>query len=223
MITLYYGLTPNAFKVTIALEEMGLPYDIVPVDVMKGEQYSEAFTKLNPNNKIPVLVDADPPGGGEPVRVFESGAILLYLAEKSGRFFPAGIRQRFEVTQWLMWQMAGFGPMLGQAHHFLKYSKEKVPYGMARYWRETKRLYGVLDRHLAGRDYIADDYSVADMAVWPWVYFRNLQDIGLEDYPEVKRWYEGIAARPAVAKAMGGLEVRPAPLADEDRKILFGV
>jgi len=223
MITLYYGLTPNAFKVTIALEEMALPYELVPVNVIKGEQYSEAFTGLNPNNKIPVLVDGDPPGGGEPLRVFESGAILLYLAEKSGRFFPADLRGRVTVTQWLMWQMAGFGPMLGQAHHFLKYSKEQVPYAMARYGGEAKRLYGVLDRHLAGRDHIAGDYSIADMAVWPWVYFRGLQDIDLENYPEVRRWYLAIAERPAVTKAMGGLDVQPAPLSDEDRKILFGV
>jgi len=222
MITLYYGLTPNAFKVTIALEEMDLPYQLLPVNVMKGEQYTEAFTRLNPNNKIPVMVDANPPGGGAPVTVFESGAILLYLAEKTGRFYSTDLRARFEITQWLMWQMAGFGPMLGQAHHFLKYSKEEVPYAMERYSRETKRLYTVLDRHLAARDFISGDYSIADMAVWPWMYFRDLQDITLDDYPEIMRWYERIAARPAVLKAMGGLEVRPVPLADEERKILFG-
>lgn len=223
MIELYYGLTPNAFKITIALEEMGLPYAIHPINVLKGEQFSEAFTRLNPNSKIPVLVDDEPPGGGEPMTVFESGAILLYLAEKTGRFFPKDLKQRYEVTQWIMWQMAGFGPMLGQAHHFLKYSKEKVPYAMGRYGRETRRLYGVLNRHLEGREFISSDYSIADMACWPWVYFRNLQDIRLEDYPNVQRWYEQIAQRPAVEKAMGGLEVQPAPLTDEDRKMLFGV
>lgn len=222
MIELYYGLTPNAFKITIALEEMGLPYTIHPINVLKGEQFTEEFTRLNPNNKIPVLVDDDPPGGGDPMTLFESGAILLYLAEKTGRFFPGEMKERYQVIQWLMWQMAGFGPMLGQAHHFLKYSTEEVPYAMGRYGREAKRLYAVLDRHLAGREFIAGDYSIADMAVWPWVYFRDLQDICLADYREVQRWYQAIEARPAVARAMGGLQVQPAPLTDEDRKILFG-
>jgi GSH-dependent disulfide-bond oxidoreductase len=222
MIKVFFGGTPNAYKVTIALQEMGTPYVLEPVNVLDGEQYSDEYTRVNPNSKIPAIIDDEPLNGAGPVTVFESGAILVYLAEKTGQLLPKEGLQRYQVMQWLMWQMAGFGPMLGQTHHFLRYADQDIPYAIRRYHRETKRLYGVLNKHLADREFIADSYSIADIAIWPWVYFRSLQDISLEDYPAVKSWYNGIAARPAVITAMDGLQVQPAPLSSEQRAVLFG-
>ncbi|MCX5738858.1 MAG: glutathione S-transferase N-terminal domain-containing protein, partial [Proteobacteria bacterium] len=169
MIDLHYWPTPNGWKVSIALEEMELPYRMIPVDIGRGAQFQPEFLAISPNGRMPAIVDHDPAGGGAPIAAFESGAILLYLADKSGRLLPRDLRRRTEVTQWLMWQMGGLGPMLGQHGHFALYAKDKIPYAIERYRRETERLYGVLDRRLAGRDHICGDYSIADVACWPWV------------------------------------------------------
>lgn len=204
MIELFYADTPNVFKVSIALEEMGLRYKRTSISLPDKQQFQSHFTAINPNSKIPAIIDHDPPGGGAPVNVFESGAILLYLAEKSGRFLPKELRPRFEVITWLMWQMAGFGPNLGQANHFLTMAPSDVPYAKERFAKEATRLYGVLDRRLEGRDFICGSYSIADMACWPWLLYRELHGQRLEDYPNVTRWFKAIEPRPAVKRALDG-------------------
>ena len=200
MIDAYYWPTPNGWKISIALEEMGLAYRVIPVNIGKGEQFEPDFLKISPNNRMPAIVDHDPPGGGEPIAVFESGAILIYLAEKAGKFLPTALRPRMEVLEWLMWQMCGMGPMFGQSGHFKFYAPEQIPYAQNRYEQEMLRLYGVLDRRLAGRDFIAGDYSIADMACWPWVITYKRQNVDLDAFPNVKRWYKALQARPALRK-----------------------
>src|SRR5258706_9014554 len=197
MIDFYYWPTPNGFKITIMLEECGVPYKIVPVNIGTGEQFKPDFLKISPNNRMPAIVDHEPPGGGEPVSVFESGAILQYLAEKTGKFLPKDLRGKYEVLQWLFWQMGGLGPMAGQNHHFGQYAPEKIPYAIERYVKETNRLYGVLDKRLADRPFILGDYSIADMASYPWVVPYERQGQNLDDFPHLKRWVNEIAERPA--------------------------
>lgn len=231
MIDLHYWPTPNGFKITIMLEECGLPYRIVPVNIGTGEQFKPDFLRISPNNRMPVIVDHDPPGGGAPVSVFESGAILQYLAEKTGKFLPADLRGKYEVLQWVNWQMGGLGPMAGQANHFNVYAPqfnpvEALAYGQQRYSNEVNRLFGVLDKRLADREFIAGAYSIADMASWPWVVgFKNFGQ-KLDDFPNLKRWFEtSVGERPAVVKGKAvGLELRPKPgiNTDEQRRILFG-
>ncbi len=225
MIDLYYWTTPNGHKVTIFLEEAGVPYTIKPVNIGKGEQFDPAFLAIAPNNRIPAIVDHDPPDGGEPLSIMESGAILLYLAGKTGRFYPADVRGRADVAQWLFWQMGGLGPMAGQTHHFVHYATEKLPYAIDRYVRETARLYGVLNKRLADRPFIAGDYSIADMACYPWVLpERQQQDIA--KFPHLQRWKERIAMRGAVKRAYAlAKEINPAAggiRTEEERKVLFG-
>lgn len=225
MIDLHYWTTPNGHKVTIFLEEAGLPYRIVPVNISKGEQFKPDFLAISPNNRIPAIVDHEPVGGGAPISVFESGAILLYLAEKTGRFLPADPHGRVEVTQWLFWQMAGLGPMAGQNHHFSQYAPEKLPYAINRYVSETNRLYGVLNRRLADRPFIAGTYSIADMAAYPWIVPYKNQGQTLEDFPHLKRWFETIKSRPAVVRAYDRakeVNVQPTVLTEESKRILFG-
>ncbi|VXC09621.1 putative S-transferase [Pseudomonas sp. 8Z] len=226
MIDLYYWTTPNGHKVSIFLEEAGLDYRICPVHIGKGEQFTPEFLKIAPNNRIPAIVDQAPVDGGEPIALFESGAILEYLADKCGQFLPRETRARFDVLQWLYWQMAGVGPMAGQNHHFVRYAPEPIPYAIDRYVRETARLYGVLDRQLAGRDYVAGDYSIADMAIYPWAKLWELQRQTIEDFPNMAAWLERIAARPAVQRAYALAEkVNEDPqalLSAEARRLLFG-
>ena len=225
MIDLHYWPTPNGHKITLFLEEAGLPYAIHPVNIAKGEQFAPDFLKIAPNNRMPAIVDHDPAGGGAPISVFESGAILLYLAEKTGRFLPADPRGRVAATEWLMWQMGGLGPMAGQNHHFNRYAPETVPYAIDRYVRETARLYGVLERRLAGRDFITGEYSIADMACYPWIVPHELQQQRLEDFPNLKRWFDTIAARPATVEAYRkGAEITERTPIDEDeaKRVLFG-
>ena len=203
MIDLHYWPTPNGHKVTMFLEEVGLPYTIKPVNIGKGEQFNPDFLAIAPNNRMPAIVDHEPQGGGEPVSLFESGAILLYLAEKTGRFIASDPRGRAEVLQWLFWQMGGLGPMLGQNHHFSQYAPEKIPYAIERYVKETNRLYGVLDRRLADREFVAGpDYSIADMASYPWIVPWEKQGQNLDDFPNLKRWFTAIAERPARRRLM---------------------
>ncbi|WP_165667068.1 glutathione binding-like protein [Metapseudomonas otitidis] len=202
MIDLYYWTTPNGHKITLFLEETGLPYRIHPINIGKDEQFQPHFLKIAPNNRIPAIVDNEPADGGEPLSLFESGAILLYLAEKTGRFIPQDLRGRQEALQWLFWQMGGLGPMAGQNHHFNRFAPEKVPYAIQRYVKETARLYGVLDRRLADRAFVAgDDYSIADMAIYPWIVPHAYQEQDLDDFPHVKRWFQAIQARPATVRA----------------------
>ncbi len=224
MIELYYWTTPNGHKITIFLEEAGLPYRVVPVNIGKGEQFRPEFLAISPNNRIPAIVDTTPADGNGPLSVFESGAILLYLAEKSGKFLPADLRGRSEVLQWLFWQMGGLGPMAGQNHHFSAYAPEKIPYAITRYVNETNRLYGVLNKRLADRPFIAGAYSIADMACYPWIVPYERQQQKLEDFPYLKRWFETIRARPAVARAYAlAAEINPQPVMDEKaRAVLFG-
>ncbi|MFC0677934.1 glutathione S-transferase C-terminal domain-containing protein [Lysobacter korlensis] len=225
MIDLYYWTTPNGHKITMFLEEAGLPYRIVPVHIGRGEQFEPEFLRIAPNNRIPAIVDRAPADGGEPVPVFESGAILLYLAEKTGRFLPQDLRGRNLALQWLFWQMGGLGPMAGQNHHFTQYAPEKIPYAIERYVKETSRLYGVLDRQLAdGRDFIAGEYSIADMACYPWIVPYEFQHQRLEEFPHLMRWFERIRERPATKRAYERAgEVNSAPVIDEQsRKVLFG-
>jgi GST-like protein len=201
-IDLYTWTTPNGRKLSIALEELGLPYTAHPVNIGKNEQFDPDFLKISPNNKIPAIVDSDGPDG-KPISLFETGAILIYLAEKTGRLLPEDPRARYDCLVWLMWQMGGFGPMLGQAHHFLRFAKEDVPYAKERYHKETQRLYGVLDKRLAEVPYLAGDtYSIADIATYPWAARHEWHQIDLADYPNVKRWYDELSARPAVEKGM---------------------
>ena len=201
MIDLYTWGTPNGRKVSIMLEECALPYRSHPIDIGKGQQHEPAFVAINPNSKIPAIVDPDGPGGKQ-FTLFESGAILLYLAKKTGRFLPLDERRQFETLQWLMFQMGGVGPMFGQAHHFLRAASEAVPYATERYVKESRRLYGVLDSHLKHHDYLADEYSVADIATYPWVARHEWHKVDLADFPQVKRWFEAIKARPAVVRGM---------------------
>ena len=223
MIELYHWPTPNGHKITIFLEEAGLPYRLHAVDIGKGDQFKPEFLAISPNNRIPAIIDTVPADGGAPVPIFESGAILLYLAEKTGRFMPGGLRERVDVLQWLFWQVGGLGPMSGQAGHFAIYAPEKIQYGIDRYTKEVNRLYGVMDRSLADRPYLAGDYSIADMASYPWVvpYERYSQD--LDEFPNLKRWFEAIKARPAVARVYASVAPSYAkPMTDEERNVLFG-
>lgn len=225
MIDLYYWTTPNGHKITMVLEEAGLDYRVKPINISKGEQFAPEFLKIAPNNRIPAIVDQAPPGGGEPIAIFESGAILLYLADKTRQFIPQDLRGRNECLQWLFWQMGGLGPMAGQNHHFVQYAPEKLPYAMDRYVNETARLYGVLNKHLSdGRAYICGDYSIADMAAYPWVvpHERQRQDIG--SFPALQQWLERIRSRPATQKAYElAKSINTAPTVDANSKsILFG-
>ena len=226
MIDLHYWPTPNGHKVTLFLEEAGLPYRIVPVDIGRGDQFEPDFLAIAPNNRMPAIVDHEPADGGEPVSVFESGAILLYLAERTGRFIPDALRGRVEVLQWLFWQMGGLGPMAGQNHHFSQYAPERIPYAVERYVNETNRLYGVLDRRLADRPFVAGaEYTIADMASYPWIVPHENQGQKLEDFPNLKRWFDAIRERPATVRAYARGEEhrrRDATVDEEARKILFG-
>ena len=224
MIDLYYWPTPNGHKITILLEETGLPYDIKPVDISAGDQFKPAFLAFSPNNRMPAIIDRAPADGGEPITVFESGAILVYLAEKTGRFIASDVRGRKTALEWVFWQMGGLGPMAGQNHHFVQYAPERIPYAMERYVKETNRLYGVLDRRLAGRDWIAGDYSIADMASYPWIVPWKRQQQNLDQFPNLKRWFEAMRARPAVVRAYqkaAPLAQRPA-VTQEGKRLLFG-
>jgi|SRR5579871_1369828 len=225
MIDLYYWTTPNGHKITMFLEETGLPYRIVPVDISKGAQFEPSFLAIAPNNRIPAIVDQAPSGGGAPISVFESGAILLYLAEKTRRLLPEDLRGRTEVTEWLFWQMAGLGPMAGQNHHFSRYAPEKLPYAITRYVNETNRLYGVLNERLADRAFVAREYSIADIAAYPWIVPYEAQGQKLEDFPHLKRWFEAIRERPATVRAYEKareINTRPTVSTEESRRILFG-
>ncbi|MFO1318123.1 MAG: glutathione S-transferase N-terminal domain-containing protein [Burkholderiales bacterium] len=224
MIDLYYWTTPNGHKITIFLEETALPYRVKPIHIGRGEQFQPEFLAIAPNNRIPAIVDTDPGDGGGPISVFESGAILVYLAAKTGRFLPQETRAWVDVLQWLMWQMAGLGPMAGQNHHFVQYAPERIPYAMDRYVKETGRLYGVLNKRLADREFIAGDYSIADMACYPWVVPHTRQQQNLDDFPHLERWFETIRARPAVVRAYElAKQVNVKPTVDEAaKKVLFG-
>jgi GST-like protein len=231
MIDVHYWPTPNGWKISIMLEECGLPYTVVPVNIGTGEQFKPEFLKISPNNRMPAIVDNEPAGGGEPVAVFESGAILQYLAEKTGKFLPKDLRGKYEVLQWVNWQMGGLGPMAGQANHFNMYAPqfnplEQLTYGQARYSNEVNRLFGVLNKRLADRPFVAGDYSIADMMIWPWVVgFKNFGQ-NLEDFPTLKNWFEdSVGKRPAVVKGKAvGAELRQTPgiNTEEQRKVLFG-
>src|ERR1700761_5617988 len=225
MIDLHYWTTPNGHKITIFLEEARLPYRIVPVNISKGAQFAPEFLAISPNNRIPAIIDHAPKDGGAPVSVFESGAILVYLAEKTGKYLPTGFRDRSRVMEWLFWQMAGLGPMGGQNHHFSQYAPEKIPYAIERYVKETNRLYGVLNKQLENHEFVAGrDYSIADMAAYPWIVPHERQGQKLEDFPNIKRWFDAIWARPAVKRAYArGKEINTKPtVSDEAKKILFG-
>ncbi|WFF41766.1 thiol:disulfide oxidoreductase [Salinicola endophyticus] len=227
MIDLYYWTTPNGHKITLCLEEAGLDYRIRPIDIAKGEQFSAEFLEISPNNRIPAIVDRAPIDGGQPLALFESGAILEYLADKSGKFLPKSGRQRYRVLQWLHWQVGGLGPMAGQNHHFRHYAPRKIEYAIERYTKETARLYGVLDRQLEDNDFVAgDDYSIADMAIWPWIRSYEKQGQELDDFPALQRWFEQIQRRDAVNRAYArAVEVNPdndVAMTDEARGYLFG-
>jgi GST-like protein len=223
MIDLYTWPTPNGHKIHIMLEEVGLPYNVIPINISEGDQFDPEFLKISPNNKMPAMVDLEGPGG-KPYSLFESGAMLMYLAEKTGKLMPGEMRARYDVVQWLMFQMGSIGPMLGQAHHFLGYAPEKIPYAMNRYSNEANRLYNVLDLRLNGREYLADDYSIADIATFPWLRSHERQGVDMDKYLNVKRWFDAVAARPAVKR---GLEVladrrRSGAMSDAEREVLFG-
>ncbi|MGI9049820.1 MAG: glutathione S-transferase family protein [Rubrobacteraceae bacterium] len=224
-IDLYYWPTPNGHKPAIFLEEVELPYNIVPVNIGEGDQHDPEFLKISPNNKMPAIIDPEGPDG-EPISIFESGAILLYLAEKTGRFFPQDPREKYKVLQWLMFQMGGVGPMLGQAHHFRKYAPEKISYAIDRYTSEAARLYGVMDRHLANTEYFAgNEYTIADIAIFPWLVSHDDQGQSMGDFPNLGRWYEGVKNRPAVQRALEiGKELRRPldEMNEERRQMLFG-
>jgi GST-like protein len=223
MIDLFTDTTPNGYKISIFLEEAKLPYTSHYVDISAGDQFKPEFLAISPNNKIPAITDRNGPGG-KPYSLFESGAILLYLAEKTGKFLPKSDRGRHDVIQWLMFQMGNIGPMLGQSGHFRNYAPEKIPYAINRYTNEANRLYGVMDKRLAKVPYLAGAYSIADMAVWPWLRFPDRHGINVDDHPNVKRWREAIAARPAVQRGLKILaeKVRTAPMDEKAKEILFG-
>ena len=225
MIDLYWWPTPNGQKIRIFVEESGIPWRGHKVDIGKGEQFKPEFLAISPNNRIPAIVDHEPAGGGGPLSVFESGAVLWYLAEKAGKFLPTDLRGRMEVLQWLFWQNAGLGPMAGQKGHFSYYAPEELPYAVERYTREVGRLFGVLNKRLADREYVAGEYSIADMSCYTWVVpWKGLgQDMG--DFPRLHRWFESIKARPAVQRAYAGVEepyTKKRGFTDEERKTLFG-
>ena len=224
MIDFYFWTTPNGYKVLQFLEETGLPYRIIPVDISRGDQFQPEFLKIAPNNKIPAIVDHDPIEGNEPITIFESGAILLYLAEKTGRFIPDDIKGRAEVLQWLFWQMGGLGPFAGQNLHFVHYAPEQLPYAINRYVNETARLFKVLDKQLADRKYIAGEYSIADMASYPWVAIYKRLNQDLNDFPNLKRWYEQVKSRAATISAYEkGITINTKPtVTEESKKILLG-
>ncbi|WP_428410072.1 glutathione binding-like protein [Hyphococcus sp.] len=226
MIDIYYAATPNGLKLKIFMEETGIEHRIVPVRLGKGEQFKPDFLAISPNNKIPALVDHAPVDGGAPIALFESCAMLAYLGEKTGLFFPKAARAQLEVKQWLMWQAAGLGPMAGQAGHFRAHAADKIAYAIDRYTKETARLYSVLDKRLQGRDFICGEYSVADMAAYPWVVPHAGLGQNLSDFPDLNRWFETISKRPAVLRAYEGVEDPYAagakPMSDEEREILFG-
>jgi GST-like protein len=224
MIELSYWTTPNGHKITIFLEETETPYKIIPINISKGEQFGADFLAIAPNNRIPAILDTAPADGGAAISVFESGAILEYLADKTGKFMPTEPRGRFEVLQWLYWQMAGLGPMAGQNHHFVQYAPEKIRYAMERYIKETNRLYGVLNKRLADREFLAGEYSIADMASYPWIVPHERQQQNLDDFPHLKRWFNTIAVRPAVVRAYAlAKQVNDQPtVSAESRAHLFG-
>ena len=224
MIDLYTWPTPNGHKVHIFLEETGLEYTVIPINILTGDQFDPEFLKISPNNKMPAMVDRDGPDG-KPYAVFESGAMLLYLAEKTGQFMPSGMAERYTVIQWLMFQMGGIGPMLGQAHHFRLYAPEKIDYAFNRYTNEASRLYRVVDTRLAEVEYLAGDYSIADMATYPWLRYHENQGQKLEDYPHLKRWYDALSARPAVRRGLAVLEEEsrsPQQMDQQAKHLLFG-
>jgi GST-like protein len=223
MIDLYTWPTPNGHKVHIMLEECELPYNVIAIDIGAGDQFDPSFLKFSPNNKMPAMIDQDGPGG-KPISIFESGAILQYLAEKTGKFMSSEARKRVEVLEWLMFQMGGIGPMLGQAHHFLQYAPEKIEYAMNRYANEANRLYDVCDRRLGDHDYLAGEYSIADMAVFPWLRSADKQGVNMDDYQNVKRWFDAINARPAVERALEVLadRRRAGPMDEKTKEMLFG-
>ena len=224
MIDLYTWPTPNGHKVHIFLEETGLEYNVIPVNILTGDQFDPEFLKISPNNKMPAMVDRDGPDG-KPYAVFESGAMLLYLAEKTGQFMPSGMAERYTVIQWLMFQMGGIGPMLGQAHHFRLYAPEKIEYAFNRYTNEASRLYRVVDTRLAEAEYLAGDYSIADMATYPWLRYHENQGQKLEDYPHLKRWYDTLSARPAVQRGLAVLQDEsrdPQQMDQQAKNLLFG-
>ncbi len=226
MIDFYYWTTPNGHKITLFLEEAELPYRLIPINISKGEQFAPEFLKIAPNNRIPALVDHVPLDGGEPISLFESGAILLYLADKTGRFIPQEVRGRKVALEWLFWQMGGLGPMAGQNHHFVQYAPDRIPYATERYIKETSRLYGVLNKHLSdGRLFITgEDYSIADMACYPWIVPHERQQQNLADFPHLQAWFARIHARPGTQKAYEmARTINTAPTVNEDaKKILFG-
>lgn len=224
MIDLHYWTTPNGHKITLFLEEAGLEYRVHPVNIGRGDQFKPEFLAISPNNRIPAMVDRAPADGGEAISVFESGAILLYLADKTGRFIPQDIRGRTQAIEWLNWQIGGLGPMLGQNHHFSQYAPEKIPYAIDRYTRETARLYGVLDKRLSQYEFVAGDYSIADMAAYPWIVPHEKQRQSLDDFSNLKRWFHQIAERPATHRAYAVAEsINTQPTVDEQsRNVLFG-
>ncbi|MCA7086263.1 glutathione S-transferase N-terminal domain-containing protein [Cupriavidus sp. DB3] len=223
MIDVYSWATPNGHKVHIMLEECGLPYQVHPINIGAGDQFGEEFLKISPNNKIPAIVDSEGPDG-KPISLFESGAILVYLAGKTGKFLPEDVRGKYETLQWLMFQMGGVGPMLGQAHHFRIYAPEKIEYAVNRYTNEARRLYGVIDKQLSGRPWLAgDEYTIADIATFPWLRSWQNQGVELDDYPHLKRWFNTIAERPAVKRGVEVLARERKPLhTEKEREILFG-
>jgi GST-like protein len=224
MIDLHTWATPNGYKVSILLEELGVPYQVHGVDIGRGEQFEPAFLAMSPNNRIPAIVDTEGPDG-RPYSLFESGAILLYLSEKHGRFWPQSHPQKWDTVQWVMWQMAGVGPMFGQAHHFRNYAPEKLPYAIDRYTNEAGRLYRIMDKRLSGSEWLAGpDYTIADIATWPWT--RSITDQGhsFDEYPNVKRWWDAIEARPAARRGIAALQAlrREGPMDEKQRDVLFG-
>lgn len=223
MIDLYYWTTPNGHKITMFLEEAGLPYNIFPINIGSGDQFKPEFLKIAPNNRIPAIIDREPTGGGEPISVFESGAILLYLAEKTNKLIPTDVRDRVAALEWLFWQMGGLGPMAGQNHHFNRYAPEKIPYAIDRYVNETGRLYGVLNKRLESREFVAGSYSIADIASYPWITGYELQGQNLDNFPHLKRWFEAIKARPSTIRAYEKAEeFKDQPLdIEKSRQLLF--
>lgn len=223
MIDLHYWPTPNGWKISIALEELELPYNMIPVNIGRGDQFKPEFLAISPNNRMPAIVDHDPPGGGAPLSIFESGAILTYLAEKTGKLSPTDLRGRYEVAQWVHWQMGGLGPMAGQAHHFRGYAPEKIPYAIDRYTNEVNRLYGVLNKRLADREFLAGAHSIADIASYPWVVPFERQGQDLAEFPHLQRWFQAMRERPAVQRGMAVGKDLGKPVMDEEaKKILFG-
>ena len=223
MIDLHYAPTPNGWKISIMLEELEMPYNVIPVNIRNGDQFRPEFLAISPNNRIPDIVDHAPADGGGPLAMFETGAILIYLAEKSGRFLPSDLRARFNVIQWLMWQMGGLGPMLGQHGHFALYAPEKIPYAIQRYRDETSRLYAVLNRQLGKTGaYVAGEYSIADIACFPWTMTHKAQGFTLDDFPHIKRWYADIRARPKVQAGLAVGKFDRTPFTEEQRKNMFG-